>query len=391
MIIYGKQPVYYLIEKHPNKVKTVFVSKELDKKESNIAWDKISTGVGTLVFYMGIKNLESITANLIKHGRDPKTPVAVVRWASRPRQQSVVGTLEDIARIVRENDIKPPALTIVGEVVSFRNVINWYEERPLFGKRVIVTRTREQASDLVALLDENGANTYEYATIAIHPPDSWEELDKALQDISSFQWILFTSINAISAFFERLYTKGLDARALHTCKIGAVGKVTADLLLEYGLKCDLLPEKFTGEGLAEALEKIGVKGDTVLLPRAKKAREVVPERLREAGAKVVVAPVYQNVPTAENKEILKAQLLDKQVDLVTFTSSSTVTNFVQMLEVADKKELQELMEGVKVAAIGPITAKTVIENGLQIDIQPETYTILDMVDSIVNYYTADKE
>jgi uroporphyrinogen III methyltransferase / synthase len=362
-----------------------------DKKESNIAWDKISTGVGTLVFYMGIKNLESITANLIKHGRDPKTPVAVVRWASRPRQQSVVGTLEDIARIVRENDIKPPALTIVGEVVSFRNVINWYEERPLFGKRVIVTRTREQASDLVALLDENGANTYEYATIAIHPPDSWEELDKALQDISSFQWILFTSINAISAFFERLYTKGLDARALHTCKIGAVGKVTADLLLEYGLKCDLLPEKFTGEGLAEALEKIGVKGDTVLLPRAKKAREVVPERLREAGAKVVVAPVYQNVPTAENKEILKAQLLDKQVDLVTFTSSSTVTNFVQMLEVADKKELQELMEGVKVAAIGPITAKTVIENGLQIDIQPETYTILDMVDSIVNYYTADKE
>ena len=361
-----------------------------NKKESNIAWDKISTGVGTLVFYMGIKNLESITANLIKHGRDPKTPVAVVRWASRPRQQSVVGTLDNIAKIVREKGIKPPALTIVGEVVSLRDTINWYEERPLFGKRVIITRTREQASELVALLDENGADTYEHATIAIQPPDSWEELDAALQDISRFQWILFTSINAISAFFDRLYSKGLDARALHACKIAAVGKVTADCLLEYGLKCDLLPEKYTGEGLAEALENVGVKGEKILLPRAKKAREVVPERLRQAGAEVVIAPVYQNVPTAENKEILKAQLLDKQVDLVTFTSSSTVTNFVQMLEVADKKELQELMEGVKIAAIGPITAKTVVANGLQVDIQPDTYTIPAMVDSIVSYYTSPK-
>jgi len=160
--------------------------------------------------------------------------------------------------------------------------------------------------------------------------------------------------------------------------------------LEYGLKCDLLPEKYTGEGLAEALENVGVKGEKILLPRAKKAREVVPERLRQAGAEVVIAPVYQNVPTAENKEILKAQLLDKQVDLVTFTSSSTVTNFVQMLEVADKKELQELMEGVKIAAIGPITAKTVVENGLQVDIQPDTYTIPAMVASIVSYYTSRK-
>jgi uroporphyrinogen III methyltransferase/synthase len=362
-----------------------------NKKESNIAWDKISTGVGTLVFYMGIKNLESITANLIKHGRDPKTPVAVVRWASRPRQQSVVGDLENIAKIVRENNIKPPALTIVGEVVGFRESINWYEKRPLFGRRVIVTRTREQASELVSLLDENGANTYEFATISIQPPDSWLELDNALQDLSRFQWILFTSINAIHSFFERLYSRGLDVRALNGCKVGAVGRVTADCLLQYGLKCDLLPEKFTGEGLAEALEAVGVNGNKILLPRALKAREIVPERLRDAGAEVVVAPVYQNVPSTENKEVLKAQLIDKQVDLVTFTSSSTVTNFVHMLDITNQDELLKLMDGVKIAAIGPITAKTVEQNGLQVDIQPETYTIPAMVDAIVTYYKSNKE
>jgi uroporphyrinogen III methyltransferase/synthase len=354
-----------------------------NKEGSNIAWDKIATGVGTLVFYMGIKNLESITANLMKHGRDPQTPVAVVRWASRPNQKSVVGTLETIAGIVRTNNIKPPALTIVGDVVKLRDTINWYEQRPLFGKRIVVTRTREQASDLVALLEENGASCLEFATISLFPPDSWEELDQALANLGAFQWLVFTSINAIHAFFGRLYGKGLDTRALAGCRIAAVGKVTADCLRAYGLVCDLLPEKFTGEGLAEAFEKMGVAGQSFLIPRALRAREILPGRLEQAGARVTVVAVYQNKRPEGIHEEMRAKLAAKEVDIVTFTSSSTVTNFIHMLGVRDTRELQELMRGIKIAAIGPVTGKTIEENGLKVDIQPETFTIPDLVDAIV--------
>ncbi|OKY75139.1 MAG: uroporphyrinogen-III C-methyltransferase [Desulfobulbaceae bacterium DB1] len=354
-----------------------------NKENSNIAWDKISTGVGTLVFYMGIKNLESIAENLMKNGRDPKTPVAVVRWASRPNQKSVVGTLDNIAEIVREKGIKPPALTIVGDVVNLRDTINWYEVRPLFGKRIIVTRTREQASELVSLLEENGANCLEFPTISICPPDSWDALDEALQQLGRFQWLVFTSINAIHAFFGRLYEKGMDTRALASCKIAAVGKVTDDCLRTYGLISDLLPEDFTGEGLAEAFERQGVAGNEILIPRALKAREVLPERLERAGARVTIVPVYQNKRPEGIHEKLRAKLENKDADIVTFTSSSTVTNFIHMLGVKDQDELQRIMGGIKIAAIGPVTAKTVEANGLKVDIQPETYTIPDLVDAIV--------
>ena len=356
------------------------------KKKSNIAWDKISTGVGTLVFYMGIKNLPSITANLIKHGRDPKTPVAVVRWASMPHQRSVVGTLDNIADIVKREGIKPPALTIVGEVVTLRDTINWYEKRPLFGRRILITRTRDQASELVARLEELGAECLEYATIAIQPPDSWEVLDAALADPGKYQWLLFTSIHAIHAFFGRLYEKNLDARALAGCRIAAVGTVTAKCLEQYGIRADLLPEKFTGEGLAAALEAAGVAGAEILLPRALKAREVLPERLEAAGARVTVAPVYQNVIPEGYDDKLRAELTEKGVDLVTFTSSSTVNNFIHMLG-ADDDELARLMADTRVAAIGPITAKTVNDHGLRVDVQPRTYTIAAMVDAILEYYS----
>ncbi len=354
------------------------------KQKSNIDWEKISTGVGTLVFYMGIKNLSSITANLIKNGRDPKTPVAVVRWASMPHQRSVVGTLDNIAEIVKKEGIKPPALTIVGEVVTLRDTINWYEKRPLFGKRILITRTREQASELVARLEELGAECLEYATIAIQPPDSWEIFDKALVDLGHYQWILFTSIHAIHAFFGRLYEKNLDARALSGCRIAAVGTVTAECLEKYGIKADLLPEKFTGEGLAAALENVGIKGTDILLPRALKAREVLPEQLEAAGAGVTVAPVYQNVIPEGYDRKLRAELVENGIDMVTFTSSSTVNNFIHMLGVADD-EAARLLAGVKIAAIGPITGKTVAEHGLIVDVQPETYTIAAMADAILDY------
>jgi len=356
------------------------------KKESNIAWDKLATGAGTIVIYMGIKNLPIITQKLMDNGRPADTPVAVVRWASTPIQRSVVGTLATITDVVHREGIKPPALVIVGEVVKLRKSIDWFEKRPLFGKKIVVTRTREQASELVAKLEENGAACLEYSTIHIEPVADYQLLDQALEVIKTYDWILFTSINAITYFFKRLYATGRDSRALASCCIGAVGRATAAELLKYGLQADLVPEKFTGQGLAQSLIDNGIQGKQILLPRALKALEILPEMLDDAGATATVAPVYQNVPPQGRKDELREQLTKGNIDLITFTSSSTVTNFLTMVDASDTRELHQLLDKVKIAAIGPITAETIRKNDLTVDIQPDNYTIADMVDAIVDHY-----
>jgi len=356
------------------------------KKSSNISWEKLATGAGTIVIYMGIKTLPSITKKLIEYGRSPDTPVAVVRWASTPQQHSVVGTLETICDVVHKADIKPPALVIVGEVVKLRSTIDWFERRPLFGRRVVVTRTREQASDLVAKLEELGAECLEYATIHIEPVADYSVLDQAIADLESYSWLLFTSLNAVTYFFKRLYVLGMDSRKLATTKVAVVGRATGEELLKHGVRADLIPEKFTGEGLAAALVKTEVKGTRILLPRALKASEILPETLTDAGASVTIAPTYQNVPPQGRKQELRDQLESGTVDMITFTSSSTVTNFLTMLDAADEAELHRLLDKVSIAAIGPITAETVRDNGLSVDIQPERYTIDDMVQAIVAFY-----
>ena len=359
------------------------------KDKSNIDWSKLSTAVGTIVFYMGIKNLPTITKNLMANGRDPETPVAVVRWASMPYQRSVVGTLATIADIVKSEGIKPPALTIVGDVVNYRDTINWYEVRPLFGKKIVVTRTREQASELVSLLEENGAYCLERATISIHDPDSWQEVDEAITDLSSFDWLLFTSINGIHYFFKRLHAKGVDSRQLANCQVGAVGRVTAECLLEYGINADLVPQNFTGDGLADELEKGDLNNKKVLIPRALIGRKNLEDRLNAAGCNVVIAPVYQNKPPLDDGRQLRDDLQNGEVDMITFTSSSTVTNFVEMIAPKNNDELIELLSNVEIAAIGPITAKTITSYGLKIAVQPEEYTIKDMVAAIVNKVVND--
>ena len=357
------------------------------KPGSKIDWAKLATGAGTLVVYMGIKNLPIIVKNLIDNGRDSKTPVAVVRWASTPEQRSVVGTLDTIADIVREADIKPPALIIVGEVVNLRKTIDWFEKRPLFGKRIVVTRTREQASELVAGLEENGANCLEYSTIKIEPVDSYEVLDEELDRLEEYHWILFTSLHGVKYFFERLYARGMDARSMKGPCVAAVGKATADLLMEYGVRADLLPHVFTGEGLAESLLDQGVEGRNILIPRAEEGRRILPEMLRGAGAQVTVVPIYKNVAPEGKREQLRDELESGKVDMVTFTSSSTVRNFLAMVGADSASELKRLMHEVTIAAIGPITAKTVTDNGLTVDIQPESHTIKDMVHEIVKEYS----
>ena len=378
---------------YPSTVAFVTGHEDPTKANSNIAWDKLATGVGTIVVYMGIKNLQSITEKIIRYGRDPLTPVAVVRWASTSEQRTVVGNLENIAEIVRKNNIKPPSLVVIGEVVNLRDTINWYEKRPLFSKRVVVTRTRDQASELIELLENYGAECLEYPTIALEPVASYKILDQALAEIETYHWLLFTSINAVDYFFKRLFELGMDVRDLKGPKIAAVGRVTAEALAARGIRTDLLPQEFTGEGLSESLMKTGVKDQRILIPRALKARETLPESLAGAGAEVTVAPVYQNVLPVSNageqlQEELRRALQEKSVDMVTFTSSSTVRNFIKLLDITTPAEMQELMSGVAVATIGPITAKTAEQFGLQVDVQPAEYTIPDLVDSIVEYFTS---
>ena len=356
------------------------------KENSNVDWQKLATGAGTIVVYMGIKNLPIIVQNLLKHGRDPQTPVAVVRWASTPEQRSVVGTLETIADIVAKAEIKPPSLIIIGDVVKLKAVTDWYEKRPLFGKKIIITRTREQASELMAGLEEMGANCLEYSTINIQPVESYELFDAELERLNEYHWILFTSLNGVKYFFERLNKLGMDSRDLKGPDIATVGKSTADDLHRYGINADLIPNVFTGEGLAQSLLDQGVEGRNILIPRAQQAREILPETLRGAGAQVTVAPVYRNVPTEGRREALREELEKGDVDMITFTSSSTVRNFLSMLDARDGDELQQLLKGVKIAAIGPITAKTVTDNGLQVDIMPEEYTIDAFTHSITEYF-----
>ena len=357
------------------------------KQDSTIAWDKLATGVGTLVFYMGIKNLPNITERLIRYGRSPETPVAVIRWASTPAHQTVTGTLATIVEVVQTAAIKPPAVIVVGEVVTLRPTINWFEKKPLLGKRIMVTRTREQASDLVMRLEELGADCVEFATIALEPPDTWEALDQAVDDRGRFDWLLFTSINAIQFFFRRLFERQLDARALAGMKIAVVGNATAAELQKYGLKADLLPAKeFTGEGLAATLIEQGAGAARFLLPRALKANEALPEILQQAGAKVTIVPVYQNVRPKGREEALRQEFIDR-IDMVTFTSSSTFTNFIYMLNPKDETELRQLLDGIKIASIGPVTGKAIHQKGLTVDVQPkESYSIATMVQAITDFY-----
>jgi uroporphyrinogen III methyltransferase/synthase len=332
---------------------------------------------------MGMKNLPNIVDNLVNHGRSPETPVALIQWGTRTDQKVVTGSLRDIVSRVQAAKLGPPAIIVVGDVVRLRDKLNWYESKPLFGKRVVVTRSRDQASVFAEMLIDRGATTIEFPTIDVVPPSSWDELDAAIAAIEAYQWIIFTSANAIRFFMERLRTLNRDLRLLKGVNICVVGPKTAEALDSYGLKPDLIPSEFKAEGVLAALGGTKVRGLKILIPRAKVARELIPDRLREQGAEVTVATAYENVrPAADLERVLKL-FNEKKINVVTFTSSSTVHNFIEMLGL---KEYKKLMQGVAVACIGPVTAKTAEEFGLKTDIMPKDYTIPALVDAMVEFY-----
>jgi uroporphyrinogen III methyltransferase/synthase len=337
---------------------------------------------------MGVGRLREISTELISAGRSLDTPTACVRWGTISDQQTVTGTLGDIAEKVAEAGLKPPAITVVGDVVSLRETgLDWFEQRPLFGRRIVVTRARAQAGELSAMMEDLGAQVLEFPTIDIQPPQDFSTLDKAIRELDSFDWLVFTSVNGVEAFLERLAHHDLDVRAVpRKAKIAAIGPATADGIRATGLRVDVVPGEYRAESLLEEISEDYLVGKRVLIPRAKVAREVLPEKLREAGAEVVVPPTYESVPTDEGKATLANSLDSGEVDCVTFTASSTVENFVGAF---GAEETGRLLESLRVACIGPITAETARGYGLRVDAEAEEYTMPGLVEAVMDLFAAE--
>ncbi len=349
------------------------------KDRSEIDWEKLSTGIGTLTFYMGIKNLPNIVEQLTKHGRSQNTPAAVIRWGTTTAQKTVVGTLANIVEKAKE--IKPPAITIVGEVVKLRDQLNWFETKPLFGKTIVVTRSRDQASEFSDRLFDLGANVLEFPTINITDPDDFEPIDREIKKLDSTDWIIFTSVNGVDSFFQRIFDLGGDVRDLKGVKICAIGPATTDRVKEFHVRVDCQPPKYVAESVVEVLKKVDdLRGKHILMPRADIARSYLPEELQKLGVVVADVIAYKTVIADSEDGTLLEKLQEGTVDIVTFTSSSTVRNFVQIV---GKDNFENFKEKVQFASIGPITTETAEEMGISLSIKADEYTIPGLVKAIV--------
>lgn len=357
------------------------------KTESSIHWASLARGVGTLVFLMGVKNLPNITQQLLQHGKPADTPVALVRWGTTARQVTVAGTLDNIVQRVQEAGLKAPAIIVIGDVVILRESMQWYEQRPLLGKRIVVTRARAQASDLIRRLADLGAECLEYPTIKTMPPADWTPLDNAIGNLSGYNWLIFTSVNGVKFFFQRLFALGKDVRVLNQVNTAAIGPATAGELFGFGLKSDIVPDSYRAESIIEAFADREISGHKILLPRAEEARPILPAELIRMGARVDEVTAYHTLPVTDNAEQLIQLLEENAIDAVTFTSSSTVRNFKSLLP---HENFKDLIKGVTIASIGPITSDTASELGFDVHISADTYTIPGLCEAIVQYYTESR-
>ncbi len=357
-----------------------------DKDETTIDWKRLSLGNGTVVFYMGINTLRRNMQLMIDNGRSPQTPVALVRWATMNGQQVLTGTIADIADKADCSDFRPPAVTIVGEVVELRNRLRWFDNRPMSGRKIIVTRAADQASEFSNMLKDLGATVLECPTIKLVEPDSWVELDTAIDDLKNFDWIVFTSVNAVRFFFERLTIRGFDCRVLAKSKICTVGPKTAEAIRLHGIRPDMIPSDYKAEGVIAEFSALDVTGKHILFPRADKARDIITTELQKMGAHVHAPITYQNIiPDRLCPEALLA-LEKRSIDCIAFTSSSTVINLSHMLGV---DLLTDMLKGVAVASIGPITTKTCRDIGLKVNIQPQEYLLSALTKSIEQHFTSN--
>ncbi|HVO22015.1 MAG TPA: uroporphyrinogen-III C-methyltransferase [Candidatus Margulisiibacteriota bacterium] len=356
------------------------------KTEPAVHWSELARSGSTLVILMTQRQLDTNMNKLIGGGLDPETPVAVIEWGTRAAQRTVTGSAATIALLARQRDIKPPALAVVGAVVQLREQLNWFERKPLFGRRIMITRPRTQASEFADLLEAAGAEVVPFPTIETVAPPSLAALDDAIGRAREFDWVVFTSANGVRVFCERLQMLGADLRDWHHARFAAIGPQTAKALQAYCVRVDAVPGEYRAEAVAAALAQIGVAGKRILLPRAAGARAVLPQQLREHGATVEDVPTYTTVAPREHTQDLRDLLLRGAIDLVTFTSSSTVHNFVTLLDGGRRDALRNLTVG----CIGPVTAETARGYGMRVAIQPETYTVAAFAAAIVDFYAATR-
>lgn len=352
-----------------------------DKTESSIQWDKISTGIGTLVFLMGVENLPFICKSLIDNGRDPSTPIALIHRGTTPQQKVLSGTLADIVDKVKKAEFKPPAVIVVGEVVNLRQELQWLEKKPFWGKRIIVTRSRNQASQLSARINDLGGEAVEFPTISIQKEENLSSLFNAFKNITSYEWIIFTSVNAVDIFFNELNNADMDIRDLGGVNIAAIGPATLDNLARRGLKVNVVPDEYRAEGIVAELANKIQPGQWVLLPRARGARSILPDSLREMGAHVNEVFLYEAISEVHISQAILNEIKNGVMDYITFTSSSTVTNFVKII---GREHVNNINQRVKVACIGPITADTAREAGFKVDIVAKEYTIQGLINAIID-------
>jgi len=353
------------------------------KEWSPEAWKKLATATGTICVYMGMRRIAAITQAVIEGGRDPSTPAAVVRWGARPKQRTVVGTLESIAEKARVAGLESPAIIVIGDVVDLREELRWYDARPLFGKRVLVARPSHQAVETARALRRRSAEPIICPAIEILPAPDPALLREHVKQASSYDWVLFTSVNGVDCFFEAAEELGLDSRLFGSAKLGVIGPKTGEALRRRHLNADLCAASFIAEGLVEDFLKMAHKPKRVLLPRARSARELIPEELGKFGIQVDVVAAYETRAVKGEKAEMLRDVLAHQCDVVMFTSSSMVDSVVEALG----GDAQELLAERVVLSTGPVTSSTARSYGLTVDVEAETYTIEGALDALEDYFS----
>jgi len=350
-----------------------------DKAESDLDMDVLAKWPGTLAFYMGVKNLRRLCDGLVSRGMDSQTPAAVIRWATTPRQEVIEGVVGELPELAERAGVEPPAIIVIGPVVALREQLRWFESRPLFGRRIIVTRARAQASSLSGKLRDCGADVIEAPTIRIEPPDDPAPLREAIGRLETFDWIVFTSVNGVVGFFEALHRAGLDTRALQGCRICSVGPVTTQRLGQFGLVPDAQPGKFVTSEIAAAMATQGdLAGASVLCPRTDVARPELKTDLRSHGATVCEVVAYRTVVDNSCTDQVTQLLAEGEIDWITFTSSSTVGNLAAAVGAEAIRA-----GGVKLASIGPVTSATMGELGLTPTVEADPHTVVALVEAIL--------
>ncbi|MBM3924508.1 MAG: uroporphyrinogen-III C-methyltransferase [SAR202 cluster bacterium] len=349
------------------------------KEKSAINWQALAQTGGTLIVMMGWSALPKVVERLLKEGMKPSTPVALVEWGTYPKQRTVTATLKDIVRRGQDAGLGPPVVAVIGQVVNLRDDIAWFDNRPLSGLRVLVTRSRQQASVLCQLLAQEGADPIELPAIEIAPPQSFDALDSALRRLSQYQWVVFTSVNGVDAFFGRLHALGLDSRALGGVRLCAIGPATASALQKFGLHADLVPPEFTSNALSQSLGH-AAKDSRVLLPRTDIAPLDLVQALEQSGATVDQVIAYRTLVPASSKETALRLLSSGKIDAVTFTSSSTVNNLIELLN-----GNSGLLAGKLITSIGPITSRTARDRGLTVDVEAPIHTVEGLVEAMKAY------